>query len=87
MLCLKTLVSPKLHFKMCSLDSLVIKNADIQPDVKSAISPLILYSSQFWADHLVHTQSDEPSEGGGQVRDIQEAPVLDGDNESIGKSI
>ena len=62
MLCLKTLVSPKLHFNMCSLDSSVIKNADIQPDVKSAIPPLILYSSQFWADHLVHTRSDEPSD-------------------------
>ena len=61
-LCLKTLVSPKLHFNMCSLDSSVIKNADIQPDVKSAIPPLILYSSQFWADHLVHTRSDKPSD-------------------------
>jgi len=40
MLCLKTLVSPKLYFNMCNLDSSVIKNADIQPDVKSAISPL-----------------------------------------------
>jgi len=47
---------------MCSLDSSVIKNADIQPDVKSAIPPLILYSSQFWADHLVHTRSDKPSD-------------------------
>jgi len=62
MLCLKTLVSPKLHFNMCSLDSLVIKNTDIQPYIKSAIPPLILYSSQFWADHLVHTRSDEPSD-------------------------
>ena len=59
-LCLKTLVSPKLHFNMCSLDSSAIKNVDIQPDVKSTIPPLILYSSQFWADHLVHTPSDEP---------------------------
>ena len=47
---------------MCSLDSSVIKNTDIQPDVKSAIPPLILYSSQFWVDHLVHTRSDEPSD-------------------------
>ena len=46
-LCLKTLVSPKLHFNMCSLDSLVIKNADIQPDVKSAISPLIYIHLNF----------------------------------------
>ena len=59
-LCLKTLVSPKLHVNMCSLDSSAIKNVDIQPDVKSTIPPLILYSSQFWADHLVHTPSDEP---------------------------
>jgi len=61
-LCLKTLASPELHFNMCNLDSSVIKNADIQPDVKSAIPPLILYSSQFWADHLVHTPSDELSD-------------------------
>jgi len=60
-LCLKTLVSSKLHFNMCNLDSSAIKNVDIQPSVKSAISPVILYSSQFWADHLVHTPSDEKS--------------------------
>ena len=59
---MKTLVSPKLHFNMCSLDSSVIKNADIQPDVKFAIPPLILYSSQFWADHFAHTRSGEPSD-------------------------
>ena len=32
---------------MCSLDSLVIKNANIQPDVKSAISPLIYIHLNF----------------------------------------
>jgi len=53
LLCLKTLVSPKLHFNMCSLDSSVIKNVDIQPNVISMIPPFVLYSSQFWADHLV----------------------------------
>jgi len=62
MLCLRTLVSPKLHFSMCSLDSSVMKNVDIQPDVKSMIPPIVLYSSQFWEDHLVHTHSDEPSD-------------------------
>jgi len=61
-LCLKTLVSPKLHFNMCNLDSSVIKNVDIPPNVKSMIPPFVLYSSQFWADHLVHTSSDEPSD-------------------------
>jgi len=59
-LCLKTLVSSKLHFNMCNLDSSIIKNVDIQADLRSIIPPLVLYSSQFWADHLVHTQSDEP---------------------------
>jgi len=62
MLCLKTLVSPKLHFNMCNLDSSVIKNVDIQSHVISTIPPLVLYSSQFWADHLVHTRYDEPSD-------------------------
>jgi len=61
-LCLKTLVSPKLHFNMCQLDSSMIKNVDIQASVKSTIPPLVLYSSRFWADHLVHTRSDEPSD-------------------------
>ena len=34
MLCLKTLVSPELHFNMCNLGSSVIKNVDIPPNVK-----------------------------------------------------
>ena len=59
MLCLKTLVSPNLHFNMCSLDSSVVRNVDIQASVKSTIPPLVLYSSLFWADHLVHTLSDK----------------------------
>jgi len=54
-LCLKTLVSSKLHFNMCNLESSVTKNVDIQPTV---ISPLISYSSLFWVDHLIQTQSD-----------------------------
>jgi len=58
-LCLKTLVSPKLHFNMCNLDSSMIKNVDIQASVKSTIPPLVLYSSLFWADHLVYTSSDK----------------------------
>jgi len=61
-LCLKTLASPKLHFNMCSLDSSVISNVDIQANVRSAILPLVSYSSLFWADHLVHTPSDELSD-------------------------
>jgi len=58
-LCLKTLVSPKLHFNMCNLDSSSIKNIDIQPTVKSTIPSLTLYSSRFWADHLIQTPSDD----------------------------
>jgi len=57
-LCLKTLVSPKLHFNMCSLESSIVKNVDIHATVKSTIPPLVSYSCQYWADHLVHTLSD-----------------------------
>jgi len=58
-LCFKTLVSSELHFNMCSLASSTIKNIDISATVKSTIPPLILYSSRFWADHLVHIPRDE----------------------------
>jgi len=58
-LCLKTLVSPKLHFNMCSLESSIIKNVDIQATAKTTIHPLVSYSCQYWADHLVNTLSDE----------------------------
>jgi len=58
-LCLKTLVSSKLHFNMGNLESSVTKNVDIQPTVKSVISPLISYLSLFWVDHVIQTQSDE----------------------------
>ena len=58
-LCLKTLVSSKLHFNMGNLESSTTKNVDIQPTVKSVISPLISYSSLFWVDHVIKTQSDE----------------------------
>ena len=58
-LCLNTMVSSELHFNMCNLKSSSIKNVDIPATDKSAISPLISYSSQFWADHLVQTQCDE----------------------------
>ena len=60
-LCLKTLVSPKLHFNMCSLGSSTVKNVDIQVTAKSTIPPLVSYSCQYWADHLVNTPSDEMS--------------------------
>ena len=56
-LCLKTLVSPSLHFNMANLNSSSIKNVDI--DVKSTVSPLISYSSLFWVDHVTQTPSDE----------------------------
>ena len=58
-LCLKTLVSPKLHFNMCSLESSIIKNVDIEATAKTNIPPLLSYSCQYWADHLVNTPSDE----------------------------
>jgi len=58
-LCLKTLASSKLHFNMCNLESSIIKNVDIPPTVKSIISPLISYSSLFWADYIIQTPSDE----------------------------
>ena len=57
-MCLNCMVSSELHFNMCNLESSNIKNADIPATGKSAISPLISYSSLFWADHLVHTQHD-----------------------------
>jgi len=58
-LCLNTLVSPKLHFNMCSLESSIVKNADLQATTKSTVPPLVSYSCQYWADHLVHTPSDK----------------------------
>ena len=60
-LCLNCMVSSELRFNMCNLDSSSIENVDIPWDNKSAISPLISYSSQFWADHLVQTQCEEIS--------------------------
>jgi len=44
---------------MCSLESSIIKNMDIQATAKSTIPPLVSYSCQYWADHLVHTPADE----------------------------
>jgi len=58
-LCLKTLVSSQLHFNMCSLESSIVKNVDIHATVKSTIPPLVSYSCQYWADHLVNTPSNE----------------------------
>jgi len=53
------MVSSELHFNMCDLKSSSVKNANISTSDKSAISPLVSYSSQFWADHLVQTQRGE----------------------------
>jgi len=55
-MCLNCMVLSELHFNMCNLESSNIKNVDIPATGKSAISPLISYSSLFWADHLFHTQ-------------------------------
>jgi len=57
-LCVKTLVSSKLHFNMGNLESLIIKSVDIPSTVRSVISPLISYSSLFWVDYLIQTPSD-----------------------------
>ena len=59
MLCLNAMISSELHFNMCNLKSSSLKNVDIPATDKSTISPLISYSSQFWADHLVQTQHEE----------------------------
>ena len=57
-LCLTTMVSSELHFNMCNLNSSNIKNVATD---RRAISPLVSYSSQFWADHLVWTQCEDNS--------------------------
>jgi len=44
---------------MCSLESSIVKNVDIHATTKSTIPPLVSYSYQYWADHLVHTPSDK----------------------------
>jgi len=59
MLCLTTMVSSELHFNMSDLKSSSIKNTDILAANKSSLSPLVSYSSLFWADHLVQTQCEE----------------------------
>jgi len=58
-LCLNTMVSSELHFNMCNLNTSSITNQSILTTAKSAISSLISYSSQFWADYLVQTQREE----------------------------
>ena len=58
-LCLSYMVSSELRFNMCNLKSSSIKNADIPAANKSSLSPLVSYSSLFWADHLVQTQCEE----------------------------
>jgi len=58
-MCLTTMVSSELHFNMSDLKSSSVKNAEISATDKFAISPLISYSSQFWADHLVQGQCEE----------------------------
>ena len=57
-LCLTTMVSSELHFNMSDLKSSSVKNADIPAANKSSLSPLVSYSSLFWADHLVQTQCE-----------------------------
>jgi len=58
-LCLSYMVSSELHFNMCNLKSSSMKNADIPAANKSSLSPLVSYSSLFWADHLVQTRCEE----------------------------
>ena len=58
-LCLNTMASSELHFNMCGLGSSCIRNVDIPLTVKSTIPFQVSYSCQFWADHLVHTPSED----------------------------
>jgi len=51
-----TMVSTALHFNMYNLESSNIKNVNIPGTVKSAIPPLVSYSSLFLASDLVYTQ-------------------------------
>jgi len=59
MLCLNTMALLALHFNICGLKTLDIRNRDIPATNKSAISPLLSYSCQFWADHLVCTPCEQ----------------------------
>ena len=62
-LCLNCMVSSDLHFNMCNLESSNIKNVDIPATVKTAISPLVSYSSTFWADHLLKYEQGRVTNG------------------------
>ena len=56
---LRTLVLFQLHFNMCSLESSIIKNMDIQVTGKSTIHSLVSYLCQYWADYIVNTLPNE----------------------------
>jgi len=58
-LCLNTMASSALYFNVCGLKTSDIRNRDIPAADKSAISPLLLYSCRFWADHLVCTPCEQ----------------------------
>ena len=49
-LCLKALLSPKLHFNMCNFDSSVVKNVDIQPTGIEMMPTLVMLESIFYSD-------------------------------------
>ena len=53
------MASSVLHFNICGLKTLDIRNRDIPVADKSTISPLLSYSYQFWADHLVCTPCEQ----------------------------
>jgi len=57
-LCLNCMISSELHFNTCDLTSSNIKNVDIPATNKPAVSHLISYSCQFWADHLFRTHAE-----------------------------
>jgi len=57
-LCLNCMISSELHFNMRDLTSSNIKNVDILTANKPAVSHLISYSCQFWADHLFRTHEE-----------------------------
>ena len=58
-MCLNTMASSALHFNICGLETSDIRNRDIPATDKSVISPLLSYSCQFWADHLVRTPCEQ----------------------------
>jgi len=67
---------------MCSLESSIVKNVDVEATAKSIISPLVSYSCQHWVDHVTHTLSDNARMEA--VKFVIYEKLLDGGDELIG---